>query len=364
MKDIFKLGKRNLILGVIGILLLILIFSLIWYFSSISPVNKKNNEELEITIPLGSTSNKIAEILKENDIIKSKLAFKIYVKINKVSDFQAGNYYLKQSMNLKEITEMLKTGIMHDPNQLNITYIEGKNIRWLAKEIANITNNTEEDVFNLLEDEEYIDSLIEKYWFITDEIKNKDIYYPLEGYLFPDTYLLENKETKVEEIFEKMLDRMEEILNEYKGEIEKSKYSIKEILTIASVIETEALNDEGRENVASVIYNRLNSGMALQSDVTTYYAVKVDMGERDLYQKELDTYNPYNTRGPNMGGKLPIGPISSVSKSSIEAALNPSNTDYIFFVADKNGKIYFSKTNQEHNQTISNLKNQGLWFEY
>lgn len=365
MKDILsKLGKRNLILGVIGILLLILIFSLIWYFSSISPVNKKNNEELEITIPLGSTSNKIAEILKENDIIKSKLAFKIYVKINKVSDFQAGNYYLKQSMNLKEITEMLKTGIMHDPNQLNITYIEGKNIRWLAKEIANITNNTEEDVFNLLEDEEYIDSLIEKYWFITDEIKNKDIYYPLEGYLFPDTYLLENKETKVEEIFEKMLDRMEEILDKYKGEIEKSKYSIKEILTIASVIETEALNDEGREDVASVIYNRLNSGMALQSDVTTYYAVKVDMGERDLYQKELDTYNPYNTRGPNMEGKLPIGPISSVSKSSIEAALNPSNTDYIFFVADKNGKIYFSKTNQEHNQTISNLKDQGLWFEY
>ena len=365
MKELVnKLGKKNLILGIIGIILLVIIIGLIWYSSSISPVSKKNEQEIEITIPLGSTSSKIADILKENDVIKNKLAFKVYVKINKVSDFQAGTYYLKQSMNLKEITEMLKTGIMHDPNQLNITYIEGKNIRWLAKEIASVTNNTEEDVFKLLEDEQYINSLIDKYWFITDEVKDKDIYYPLEGYLFPDTYALENKDTKVEVIFEKMLDRMEDILNGYKEEIENNEYSVKEILTIASIIETEGLNDDGRSDVSSVIYNRLNLGMAIQSDVTTYYAVQVDMGERDLYQKELDTYNPYNTRGPNMGGKLPIGPISSVSKNSIEAALNPSNTNYIFFVADKNGKLYFSTTNEEHNQIISNLKNQGLWFEY
>jgi len=362
MKELF--AKKYVFLGLIGIVLLIVISCLIWYFSSISPASKKNQEEIEITIPLGSTSGEIAKILKDNNIIKSKTAFKIYVKLNKVSDFQAGTYYLKKSMNLKEITEMLKTGTMQNPNQLNITYIEGKNIRWLAKEIENVTNNTQEDVLNLLKDEEYINSIIEKYWFITDEIKNQNIYYPLEGYLFPDTYALENEDAKVEEIFEKMLNRMDDILSNYKDKIENNKYTVKEILTIASIIETEALNDEGREEVSSVIYNRLNSGMALQSDVTTYYAVKIDMGERDLYQKELDTYNPYNTRGPNMEGKLPVGPIASVSKNSIEAALNPSDTDYIFFVADKNGKIYFSKTNQEHNQIISDLKNQGLWFEY
>ena len=366
MKEILnKLGKRKSIsLGILLTILLILVITLIWYFSSTSPVSSKNQEEIEITIPLGSTSSKIADILKENKLIKSKTAFKIYVKLNNVSDFQAGTYYLKQNMNLEEITKMLQTGIMHDPNQLNITYIEGKNIRWLAKEIAKVTNNTEEDLFNLLKDEEYIDKLIEKYWFITTEIKNENIYYPLEGYLFPDTYALENKDTKVEEIFEKMLDRMEEILSEYKEEIENNEYTVKEILTIASIIETEALSDEGRNDVSSVIYNRLNLEMAIQSDVTTYYAVKVDMGERDLYQKELDAYNPYNTRGPNMGGKLPIGPIASVSKNSIEAALNPSDTDYIFFVADKNGDLYFSETNGEHEKIINDLKNKGLWFEY
>ena len=134
MKDLIK-NKKIIIIGIIAIILLIIISFMIWYFISISHVGN-NEEEIEITIPLGSGTNRIAEILKENNLIKNETAFKLYVKINNVSDFQAGTYYLKQSMNLKEITDMLKTGIMHDPNQLNITYLEGKNIRWLANKIA------------------------------------------------------------------------------------------------------------------------------------------------------------------------------------------------------------------------------------
>lgn len=357
------LDIKKIIICVVAIILLITIIGLIWYVASISKVSKKD-DEIEVTIPLGSGTNKIAEILKENKLIKSKTAFKLYVKLNKVTNFQAGKYYLKQNMNVKEITQMLQTGIMHDPNQLSITYIEGKNMRWLAKKIEETTNNSQEAVMQVLSDENYINSLIDKYWFLTDEVKQEEIYYSLEGYLFPDTYAIKNKDVTVEEIFEKMLDKMEDVLEEYKSEIEKSKYSVHQILTIASIIETESMNSEGRKDVSSVIYNRLNRGMAIQSDVTTYYAVKVDMGERDLYQKELDTYNAYNTRGPNMEGKLPIGPVASVSKSSIEAALEPNNTDYIFFVADKNGKLYFTKTASEHNRVISELKEEGLWFEY
>ena len=357
------LDIKKIIICVVAIILLLTIIGLIWYTASISKVSRKD-DEIEVTIPLGSGTNKIAEILKENKLIKSKTAFKLYVKLNKVTNFQAGKYYLKQNMNVKEITQMLQTGIMHDPNQLSITYIEGKNMRWLAKKIEETTNNSQESVMQVLSDENYINSLIDKYWFLTDEVKQEEIYYSLEGYLFPDTYAIKNKDVTVEEIFEKMLDKMEDVLEEYKSEIEKSKYSVHQILTIASIIETESMNSEGRKDVSSVIYNRLNRGMAIQSDVTTYYAVKVDMGERDLYQKELDTYNAYNTRGPNMEGKLPIGPVASVSKSSIEAALEPNNTDYIFFVADKNGKLYFTKTASEHNRVISELKEEGLWFEY
>ncbi len=346
------------------IFIFILIIGMIsWYFISISP--KSNNiAEKEIIIPIGTGTSEIASILKDKKIIKSEIAFKIYVKLNNVSGFQAGTYYLKESMSIKEITEMLKTGIMHDPNQITITFIEGKNFRWIANTIAEKTNNTYEEVLFVLEDDEYINSLIEKYWFIEEDIKNENIYYPLEGYVFPDTYAIQNKDVEVKEIFEKMLDQMKNVLDDYKEEIENSKYSVHEILTMASIIETESMTKDGRKDVASVIYNRLNSNMAIQSDVTTYYAIKVDMNERDLYYKEINEYNPYNTRGPNMEGKLPVGPISSVSKTSIEAALNPNETDYLFFVADKNGKLYFTKTNVEHDEKVSELKEKGLWWEY
>lgn len=352
------------ILIVILVLIVLVAVGGFFTYKSLTGKVSDNGTEKEIVIPLGSSTEKIATILKDNNLIKNKLAFRIYAKLNKVSNFQAGTYYLKENMDMKAITEMLQTGVMFDPNELSITYIEGKNIKWLANMIEKRTNNSAEEVYTLLKDESYIDRLIEKYWFITDDIKNDDIYYSLEGYLFPDTYAIANQDITVEEIFTKMLDKMESVLNEYKEEIEKSKYSVHELLTLASIIELESMHQEDRKDVSSVLYNRLEKNISLGSDVTTYYSVGIDVGERDLYQKEIDTENPYNTRGPNMEGKIPVGPISSVSKSSIEAAIEPNNTSYLFFVADKNGKVYFTNTNAEHEQIIQDLVNKGLWYEY
>ena len=254
------MDKKKIILIGLIIIVLFIIGIIGWYFISISSVSN-SQEEIKVNIEMGSSVDDIAEVLKENELIKNEIAFKIYVRLNKVSDFQAGKYYLKQNMDLEDITKMLQTGIMHDPNQINITYLEGKNFRWLAKEISKSTNNTEEDVMKILEDEEYIDSLIEKYWFLSDEIKNENIYYSLEGYLFPDTYSISNKDAKVEEIIEKMLDRMEEILEEYKEDIENCIFSVHEILTIASIVEMESMTEEGRKDVSSVVYNRLEKNM-------------------------------------------------------------------------------------------------------
>lgn len=353
---------KKIIKPIIAILF-ILILAIVLYCILQMPVSK-SIEEKEIVIPMGCSATNIANILKENNLIKSKLIFRLYVKLNNISNFQAGTYYLKESMNLKEITEMLQTGIMFDPNQITITYLEGKPMWWLVKTISEKTDNTEEDIYAVLADEEYIDELIEKYWYLTDEIKNENIYYPLEGYLFPDTYAISGKDCDVKEIFKKMLDKMESVLNEYKEEIEESEYSVHELLSLASVVETESMNYEHRKNIASVFYNRLENGMALGSDVTTYYAIKVDMGDRKLYQKEIDKYNPYNTRGPNMEGKLPVGPISSVGKSSIEAVVNPNDTNYLFFVSDKDRVTYFTETFAEHNKLINELIDKGLWYEF
>ena len=107
--------------------------------------------------------------------------------------------------------------------------------------------------------------------------------------------------------------------------------------------------------IAGVFYNRLNANMPLGSDVTTYYANKIELGERDLTSSELNTYNPYNTRGPGMNGKLPVGAISNFGESSLKAVLNPDDNDYYYFVADCNGKVYLTKNSTEHNNIINKL---------
>ena len=358
LEIIKNVKKTYIILAICLVLLFIIITPFIWYNSALKAISK-DSETVAITIEIGSGSNTIANILEQNNIIRSKLAFKLYIKFNNVDGLQAGNYELNKNMDVEQIIEILKTGkVMKE--QINITFIEGKNMRWIATKIANSTNNTVQDVYALLQDATYINSLISDYWFITDDIKNKDIYYPLEGYLFPDTYAFSDKDVTVEIIFKTMLDKMDSVLTEYnvKGK------NIHDILTLASIVELEGLDSASRNTIASVFYNRLDANMSLGSDVTTYYAYKVDIGERDLTTTELYTYNPYNTRGPQMFGKLPVGPIASPSKSSIQAAIQPDNTNYLYFVADKNGKVYFAHTLSEHQKIITDLKNKNLWFVY
>jgi len=334
-----------------------------WYNISISPVGTSDSP-ISIKIERGSSPGKIASILKKNDVIKSELAFNIYVRINNVEGFQFGRYELNQSMEIDEIIEKLQVPGVSDEEEISITFIEGKTMRWMAKRIAEKTNNTEQDVFDLLKDEKYINSLIEKYWFLTDDIKNKDIYYPLEGYLFPDTYRFRNRNVTVKEIFETLLKQTDKVLTRHKDKIEKSEYDVHQLITIASIVEQEAMRNEDRKNVASVMYNRLEEKMSLGSCVTTYYAIKVEIGERDLYSKDLNMANPYNTRGPNMNGKLPVGPICGVSEKSLEATLEPSNTQYLYFVSDKNGKLYFTRTLAEHNSKVSEIKASDMWYEF
>ena len=158
-----------------------------------------------------------------------------------------------------------------------------------------------------------------------------------------------------------MLNYMDKFLTAHKDEIT---YNVHELMTLSSITELEGVNEEDRKEIAGVLIHRLNKKMSLGSDVTAYYAFKVDMGERDLYAKELKTENPYNTRGPNMEGKLPVGPICSPSKNAILATINYTKTDNLYFVADKNKKVYFTKTNEEHINIINQLKQNSLWYEY
>lgn len=133
-------------------------------------------------------------------------------------------------------------------------------------------------------------------------------------------------------------------------------------MTLASIVELEGARSDDRRGVAGVFYNRLSTGNTLGSDVTTYYAVGKDFTVY-LTWDDLNSCNGYNTRGTCVKG-LPIGPIASPSFASLKATLEPEIHDYLFFVADKNGKTYFTKTNAEHEAITAKLKREGLWFVY
>ena len=363
-----KLDKKKLIIIIITIILILFIIVGItifnWYKKGLQPVAKQNSERqvIRIEIQKGSGIAKISELLQNNNIIRDADAMMLYCRINNIDNLQAGKYELDNSEDMPTVIQHIVNGEIAT-DEIKITFIEGKNMRWYAKTIANKTKNTEQEVFDLLQDEEYIDSLIDKYWFLTEEIKNDDIYYPLEGYLLPNTYIFENDEVSVKQIFNVVLNYMDKCLSEYKNYFGEN-LTVHQMLTLASMAELEGKTEEDRAEIIGVFLNRINDGISLGSDVTTYYAFKVDMGERDLYKKELDTENPYNTRGPNMGGKLPIGPICNPSSNAISATLNYKETENYYFVADKNGKVYFTKDNNEHLKMIQKLKDDGLWYEY
>ena len=357
---------KKLIIGIVAIILVIIIGVFAWYNGSLKPVSKlpvEENELIRVEIEKGLGTNQIAKVLEKNNVIKSATAMKIYTSLNDVTGLQAGIYDFNNSEDLETILNRIVNGDVAI-DEVKITFIEGKNIRWIAKTIAKYTNNTEQDVFNLLEDEAYIDELINKYWFLTDEVKDDRIYYPLEGYLLPDTYIFENKDVSVKTIFNVILNFTDKYLTKYKDAFANNSMSIHQLLTMASLCELEGKSLEDRKEIIGVFYNRIVEKMSLGSDVTTYYAFKVDMGDRDLTVKELNSENPYNTRGPNMAGKIPVGPICNPSKEAIDATLNYTPTDAFYFVADKNGDVYFTKNNNEHVKMIQKLKREGKWFTY
>ena len=353
---------KKIILRIILIVIVISMIGLCTYcYINTRPISNKS-EEVVFKIKEGSSNKTIAKLLKKEGLIRNDKFFLLYVKIHNVSDIKAGNYEIDKTSSLKEILKILRKG-SNAKNEVTITFPEGKTMRKIAKIIEENTTNDYDDVFNLLKDKEYINKVISKYWFLDSTILDENIYYPLEGYLAPDTYIFEIN-ASVEDIFEKMLDQTDVILTKNKDNIKKGNYNVHQILTLASMVESEGVTLDDRKKIAGVFINRLNNSMSLGSDVTTYYAQKIELGERDLYLSEITDDNPYNTRSVSNIGKLPVGPICNPSSEAIESVINYTPSDYLFFVADKNMKVYFSKTESEHNQIISDLKDKGLWFEY
>ena len=346
-------------IGLVCLVFVTIIVLFIAYNRNLKAVDSSDTTIIEVEIPNNSNAKKIGEILKDKDLIRSSTFFNIYVKLFKPGDMKAGRHSFSRSMTFKEIIDELLKTPTYNPDEITLSFDEGVTMRQIAKTISEGTNNSYESVIEKSKDVEYLDKIIKKYWFITDDIKNENLKYNLEGYIFPDTYNYRNKDVSVEEIFNKMLDEMGKVLEPYKADIEKSKLSVHQILSLASIIEKEAVDckgsnckdkDDYRVNISKVFYNRLNSNMSLGSDVTTYYALEIDNAKKYVHEVcggvnciDYSYESPYNTRltDGSMNGKLPVGPIATISKGSLKASIYPSDVNYVYFISNINTREMF-----------------------
>lgn len=342
------------------VIVIAFVSTLLTYYTINMKKVSNDNTLKEVTIKEG-TINSVATTLKEEHLIKNITIFKVYTRISGKTNLKAGTYDLSENMGVKKIVKCLEKGYCSSGN--NITFKEGTNIRKIAKIVDEKTNNSYEDFMKLMNDNEYIDSLINEYWFLTNDIKNSNIYYPLEGYLYPDTYSI-SKDTDIKTIVKTMLNETDKKLSKYKDGIESSNLSLHELITVASIVELEVANSNDRKAVAEIIYNRLNSDYfpTMGMDTTAYYGAKIDDWKNNkLSSSELnDCSNKYNTRC-NVNTGLPVGPICSPSIESVEAAINPDSHNYYYFVNDCDGKLYMSKTDTEHNNIINKLIRENKW---
>ncbi|MBP1080896.1 MULTISPECIES: endolytic transglycosylase MltG [Bacillus] len=311
--------------------------------SALEPTDSTNNESIHINIPSGSSVSDIAGILESNELIKDSRIFRYYVRFENVSGFQAGDFNLKKSMGTSEIIEKLTKGENEVAFQLIVP--EGRKIDQIADTIAENTSYSSEEVMKTLDDRKFINELKEKYpETITDEIFNKNIKHPLEGYLYPATYPFYNPQTSLKEIVIRMVEETDKQVKKYKSTMDERNMSVHKTLTMASLIEEEATAKVDRHKISSVFHNRLKKDMPLQTDPTVLYALG-EHKDRVVY-KDLEVNSPFNTY-KNKG--LTPGPIANAGTTSWEAALNPENTEFVYFLAKKDGEVVFTKTLEEHN---------------
>lgn len=340
-----KNKKRNGLVFVLGLILVCFLGAYGYFKYSLSAVNK--DLKTEFVIRSNESFNSVVKRLKQEGLIQNELMVKLYVKLNNNVSLKAGIYDLNGYMSVEEILATLSDASKAHFDDITVTIIEGEWCKHIAKTMEQYFDVSEEELLSLWNDEEYVRSLMEDYPFLTEEIFNEDSRYLLEGYLMPNTYAFK-KDSDAEAITRRFLDQTLKVYNKYKDQIDESSLSIHELFTLSSIVQYEAGKVEDMKLIAGVFYNRMDSGMALQSSVTVCYAL--DMEKEDDW-KNCETnpnydspYNTYRIKG------LPPGPILNPGEAAIEATLNPTKSNYFYFLADVygDGTVYYSETYSEH----------------
>jgi UPF0755 protein len=292
------------------------------------PEIEVHDERIDVIIPRGATLNAIADTLLKKKLIDDKQVFRFWVTtLEKDRSLKAGYYEIPKGLNYAQLVNYLSTA---RSKQIRVTLIEGWRIEEIAEALASKLDIEAQNFVDLCYDDKFISTM---------QIDQNS----LEGYLLPDTYFFYwgmEEEEIVRFLVTKCLDIF---TGTVRARLDSINMDIHEILTLASIIEGEAIFDDERRTISSVYHNRLKKRIKLQADPTIQYILKGP--PRRLLYKDLETDSPYNTY--KYYG-LPPGPINNPGRKSILAAIHPEDTRYLYFVARGDGRHTFSYTATEH----------------
>ena len=314
----------------VGILAAVVLGILLAFYSLILLWPQGNPyDSVKVTIPKGASLKEVSTTLQDYNIIRNERSFLLAVKtLGYEKDMPAGRFKLIKASTNFDIIDQLVNGIQVNKR---VTILEGWTIDVIAEELHDKIGIDQDEFKSACTNE-----LLLWKWGISEKT--------VEGYLFPNTYLF-SEEEDVQDIIGRMINEYKQrITLEFRDRMQELGMEEKEIITLASIIEGEAIYDKERAIISGVYHNRLNIGMRLQADPTIQYII--NDSPRRLLNKDLKIKSPYNTY---LNKGLPPGPINNPGIESIKAALYPAETDYIYFVARGDGFHTFSRTKEEHN---------------
>ena len=309
------------------------------------PVDTAQTELVSFEIEQGASVKEVSKALEKEGIIRNSKLFNFYLKFKNVSGFKSGLYHVSKSMTLDEIiAELSGQGKDKDQNATKVLIREGEQLTEIAKEVEKSTKYSAEDFMAKVQDEDFLRYLVQKFpKLLTQSYNGYQVKYVLEGYLFPATYDMNDSKT-LQMLITEMVAKTDEVMSKYYDKILASDYTLQEIMAMASLIEKEGSKLEDRKKISSVFHNRIKENMKLQTDVSVQYALGEHKEALSLEDLEVDSpYNLYQNYG------VGPGPYNSPSEDAIVAAMEPDETDYLYFLADiKTKEIYYAKTYEEH----------------
>ena len=338
--------------------------------SSLKPVDASSKQYVTVQIPEGANVQTIGSTLEKSGLIKHGVIFAFYAKYKNYSDLKSGYYNLQKSMSTEDIIHELQKGgtaEAQEPALANLTIPEGYTIDQIAQAVGQLQGEFKEpltaDAFLAkVQDENFISQEVAKYPSLLESLPTKEsgVRYRLEGFLFPATYSIKES-TTIESLIDEMLAAMDKTLTPHYSAIKSKNLTVNELLTIASLVEKEGAKTEDRKLIAGVFYNRLNLGMPLQSNIAILYAqgkLGQNISLADDVGIDTSINSPYNVY--LKPGLMP-GPVDSPSQDAIEASINQTKSENLYFVANvTDGKVYYAVTQEEHDRNVAEHVNSKL----